>query len=433
MGGIVKLIDKPFRAFVWYSLSILIISIPVYYLVVDFIWVSELDEHNQIIKEHIIKELDGKQISEEELNALVKIWKSVQPGTSLVLCDTCVNRKDEIYEISRNISTSEEDETDRFRGLRSSIQLNGSVYLIQIETNVEEADETFLAITLVTIFFSLVLVLGLIVLNKRINYKAWKPFYRILDELRDFDLTQKNSIHLQDSNIAEFIELKNTVQNLIEKSISAYQNQKTFIENASHELQTPLALLKSKLDVLSQKENVTEEQLTLFQELYLPLSRLTRINKNLLLLAKLDNHQFQEKEKVNLNQVFERSIDLLTDYIEEKKLILKTEFETTLESDLNLYLAETLVSNLLTNAIKYTPDKGRLTITINSYEIAICNSGHESLNRNELFKRFSKQDQKTEGMGLGLAIVSQICEQFGWDITYVFTNEEHKFMLRPKF
>lgn len=428
-----KLIDKPFRAFVWYSLSILIISIPVYYLVVDFIWVSELDEHNQIIKEHIIKELDGKQISEEELNALVKIWKSVQPGTSLVLCDTCVNRKDEIYEISRNISTSEEDETDRFRGLRSSIQLNGSVYLIQIETNVEEADETFLAITLVTIFFSLVLVLGLIVLNKRINYKAWKPFYRILDELRDFDLTQKNSIHLQDSNIAEFIELKNTVQNLIEKSISAYQNQKTFIENASHELQTPLALLKSKLDVLSQKENVTEEQLTLFQELYLPLSRLTRINKNLLLLAKLDNHQFQEKEKVNLNQVFERSIDLLTDYIEEKKLILKTEFETTLESDLNLYLAETLVSNLLTNAIKYTPDKGRLTITINSYEIAICNSGHESLNRNELFKRFSKQDQKTEGMGLGLAIVSQICEQFGWDITYVFTNEEHKFMLRPKF
>ena len=268
MGNMSKLLHKPFKAFTIYALIILACSIPVYYLVVDFIWLDELDEHNHIVKERIEYSFNNAQIEENELNSLLKNWGKLQPSTTLTPSDLSVPKPDSTYTITKQNTYVEHNEIDRFRVLSSYISINGKLYHLQIETNIEEADETMLAIAIVTLLFFALLVIGFIFLNRRIAKQIWQPFRNTLKKLKSFDLTAQRAVSFDKTNIEEFEELNQSLQKLIDKNISVYSQQKTFIENASHELQTPLAVLKSKLDLLLQNKNITSEQAELLTAIY---------------------------------------------------------------------------------------------------------------------------------------------------------------------
>ncbi|RUA33620.1 MAG: hypothetical protein DSY77_09360 [Bacteroidetes bacterium] len=157
MGNMTKLLDRPLNAFAIYSLLILIISIPAYFFVVDFIWLEELDEQNWLTLEHTKRRLQNLQLKAEEIDKLDEIWGSLQPGASITPWDSTLVRKDSIYEIMRPNEFDLENGMDRFRGLQSFVSINGHPYRITIETNVEEADETLFAIALVTFFFFILL------------------------------------------------------------------------------------------------------------------------------------------------------------------------------------------------------------------------------------------------------------------------------------
>src|SRR5690606_20238110 len=137
--------------------------------------------------------------------------------------------------------------------------INGKWYHLRIETNVEETDETMLAITIVTLLFFVLLVIGFIMLNRQIAKKIWQPFRNTLEKLKSFDLTTRQAVSFDQTDIEEFEELNQSLQKLINKNILVYTQQKIFIENASHELQTPLAVLKSKMNLLLQHKNITNE------------------------------------------------------------------------------------------------------------------------------------------------------------------------------
>ena len=425
-----KLLHKPFKSFTIYALIILVCSIPVYYLVVDFIWLDELDEHNHIVKERIEYSFNNAQIEENELNSLLKNWGKLQPSTTLTPSDLSVPKPDSTYTITKQNTYVEHNEIDRFRVLSSYISINGKLYHLQIETNIEEADETMLAIAIVTLLFFALLVIGFIFLNRRIAKQIWQPFRNTLKKLKSFDLTTQRAVSFDKTNIEEFEELNQSLQKLIDKNISVYSQQKTFIENASHELQTPLAVLKSKLDLLLQNKNITSEQAELLTAIDLPLSRITRINKNLLLLAKIENKQFAEVENIELTEVINETLELLSDYTTLKQISVDENFSEKLFLSCNKTLLEILVNNLLINAIVHNTEQGKIQISFSNKTLTISNTGKTALSNEKLFERFTISSSETANSGLGLAIVKEICNRYNWHIHYTFENNLHSFSVQ---
>lgn len=424
-----KLLNKPLKVFTLYSLVILAASIPVYYLVVDFIWLKELDEHNAIVKSEIENRLKKINPKETDLNTLLSTWNALQPGVKIVpLSGPCL-RNDSQYTVKRLNEDSKIQDPDRFRGLICCLQINGNPYLLSVETNVEEAGETVLAISAITFTFFLLLVLGFILLNRRISARIWQPFRDTLFKLRAFDLSQNQKIAFNATDIEEFKELNDALNRLINKNVSVYNQQKTFIENASHELQTPLAVLRSKLNLLLQNENLTNEQAKIISSAEIPLSRVARINKNLLLLAKIGNQQFAETSSVELTSIIDETLLMLSDYIEAEGIILHLDIAHKLKLTCNQTLLEILFNNLIINAILHRRSGNEIYIKLFGQQLTVSNAGDQSLDTDKLFQRFAISSEESASSGLGLSITREICMRYQWQIRYNFEKGMHHFIV----
>ncbi len=422
-----KLLNKPFKTFTIYALIILACSIPVYVLVIDYIWINELDEHNSIVKERIAESLIKNPLSEIELRNLNDNWGEILPGTCLVATNRSVIKSDSLYTITKQVFDDNKLEEERFRVLISYLKINGIVYQLNLETNVEEADESFFAIALITLLFFIFLVTGFIILNKRIAKKIWLPFHSTLQKVKNFDLTTRQSIHFEPTEISEFETLNQALTKLIDKNISVYKQQQAFVENASHELQTPMAVLKAKIDLLFQTENISSEQAEIISAIELPLGRMSRINKNLLLLAKIENNQFAETENLQVNDILNETLDLMYDYINDKNITVEMQEKSKITVSCNKTLLEMLISNLLINGIVHNIKNGNIFIACNEDKLIISNTGANALNAEKLFERFAVSSSEKTNSGLGLAIAKEIAHRYHWKLTYAFQSQMHTF------
>ncbi|HOZ98277.1 MAG TPA: HAMP domain-containing sensor histidine kinase [Niabella sp.] len=290
-------------------------------------------------------------------------------------------------------------------------------------------EDSFLIIgtvTMLTVLFFGLLIAGLILVNRRSSGKLWRPFYSSLEKIRNFDLTQQTPA-FEPTNIAEFEELNEQLHKLIDRATVAYKQQKEFTENASHELQTPLAILTNKVDILLQSDGLTEKQFHIAEEMYKALIRSSRINKNLLLLAKIENGQFDKSESISIRTLLGQSMEVLQEYFAEKKISVDLNIHTDVEIQANCDLTEVLLNNLLMNAIRHTPAGGVIRVILSVLKLEVKNSGEHALNPDLLFKRFSKMSADNAGSGLGLSIVQEICKLHGWEVKYRFENKEHIF------
>lgn len=423
-----KLLDKPFKAFTIYAMIILLVSIPIYFWVVDWIWVTEIDENHEIIMERIENRFEQAHVSGKDLETILNTWNTLQPSSTIMPITENIAMPDSIYEVTKY--NEYEQESDRFRGLQTVIEIDKKPYLLNIETNVEEAYETIFAIGLVTVILYGLLVYGFIQLNRKISKSVWKPFENTLAKLKIFDLSLSKEVEFETSDIEEFEELNQTISKLIAENVNAYNQQKAFVANASHELQTPIALLKSKLEMLFQDEKLSAEQSELVNAIQIPLARLTRVNKNLLLLARIDNSKFSDISEIDFSEKVEKSEELLQDYISERKLTYNKEVSGKASVMCSRFLGETLVNNLLSNAIRHSPVSSHIIVRIGENGISFLNSGLERLKEESLFKRFSISTTETTNSGLGLAIVKEICKQNGWEISYEFLDHFHIFSVR---
>ncbi len=423
------LLSKPLKAFTIYALIILTLSIPVYVFVVDYIWVSEMDKNNVLILQNTKQKLTAKKLSNDDIEIVNQLWGELQTGISLNRYNGSSITPDSIYEVTRKNKFESDGEEERFRGLKSYLEINGQNYQINIETNVEELDETLLAITIITCFFFLILIVGFIVLNRKIAVNSWLPFYKTLDALKSFDLAKDKSIKLPMTDIDEFHELNQSIDQLVQKVTKSYQLQKSFTENASHELQTPIALLKSKLDLLIQEKRMSPQISEIIKSIEIPLARLTRINKNLLLLAKVESNQFGDEVPLDIKKHIESSLILFEDYIISKNMDITCFFEETNLINANLFLLETMLNNLLSNAIRHSKDGGQIVIKVDNRRLIYYNSGVSPLDKLHLFERFSPLAVDKVSSGLGLAIIKEICMKYHWEIDYDFKNQNHIFTI----
>lgn len=424
------LLNKTTKPFLIYVLTILIISIPVYFLVVDTIWKGELDEHNKTIVEKTAYEFNHLKLSDADLRKSITLWKLIQPETNIEEIPFDNLKKDVYFTIQKQKPFAAEPEIERYRAMKKVVYLNSKPYLFTIETNIEESEETIAAITATTIFFFIMIVLGLLFLNRRLSLTVWKPFRNTLENLKSFNLNTQQTIEFEKTDIKEFEELHQSLNKLIEHNISAFKTQKEFTENASHELQTPLAILKNKVDLLLQNEDLTEKQYQIAEKMNLALARSFRINKNLLLLTKIDNSQFDNSEVIDFENLVKQSLRLLEEHFLQKDILVKKTISQTIILNGNSSLAEVLINNLLINAIRNTPPNGLISVKLTDSTFEVSNSGAEKLDSDLLFKRFSRLSKENNGSGLGLAIIKEICNFQNWTIDYKFENNNHIFFVK---
>lgn len=423
-----NLLQKSLKQLTIFAFIVFALSVPSYFLLVDWIWLKELDENNQLIAERIENEFNNQNISDEKLSENIKFWNEIQPTSKIEYTEKPLS-KDSLYTI-RRLNPYSKDELDRFRVLKTTIKINNQNYAVVVETNVEETEETVAYIAMVTLLFFLILVIGFWILNRRLSKKLWQPFQDTLQKLKSFQLNSQNQIEFQETDTIEFTELNATLDKLLQHSIATYKNQKEFTENASHELQTPLAILKNKVDILLQSDDLTERQYHIAEEMNKALIRSSRINKNLLLLAKIENSQFDSSERVAFGTLLLQSMDGLQEHFKEKKISVTTDIHSDIQVKGNSGLTEVLINNLVINAIRHTSPGGAIKVELSKSGFEVRNSGEKALHTDLLFKRFSRMSADNSGSGLGLSIVQEICRLHNWKVKYNFENKEHIFSIQ---
>jgi len=421
-----KLLAKPLKAFIWYALIVLLCSIPAYFYIIDGIWLSEISEHNQLVSDATKRNLEQLSLNDKQLDESVDLWNRLQPETKLQQVEKVL--PDSTYNIYKTNPHTNGD-IDRFQGLVTYFKLNNRSFSLTVETNLEESYETIGAITAVAVLFFVILLTGFIILNKRISEKLWQPFYDSLAKIKKFDLNDQEIPAFPKTDILEFEEMANSISQLIDGNITAFKQQKEFIENASHELQTPLAIIQSKMDMLLQSATLSDEQSEIISDTNKALARVSRINKNLLLLAKLENHQFYEMNSLRLSDTLTEISDLLADFAGGKDIRIERSIGSELILEANKTLIEIMLTNLILNAVRHNISGGELSISLLGFLLAISNPGEHALDADKVFQRFSSASVETPGSGLGLAIVSQICNRYGWSLTYKHSKGIHTFSI----
>ena len=324
-----------------------------------------------------------------------------------------------------------EKDYEPVRMLQTVFKKDNSYYQMRVITSMVEEDDLVTELTNALLWLYFGLVLTIIILNNSLLRNIWKPFYQLVNQLKGFKLHDAKPLKLLNTRIDEFNLMQDTVQRFLKNNIAAYTNQKQFIENASHELQTPLAIALNKLELLAENDQLNEDQGQLLNSALSNLERLKRLNQSLLLLSKIENEQFDGSTAVNINELAKK---LLEDFSEQLEFYsLKLDY---LENDLvtwiiNPDLADILLSNLIKNAIKHTAENGYIRITIDDNQFLIENSADTGLDERIIFQRFYKGSSSSQSTGLGLAIAKAITTVSHLTLNYLYDGK-HVFILKPK-
>jgi hypothetical protein len=316
-----------------------------------------------------------------------------------------------------------------FRQIRFSDTVDNSNYLITISKSLLSTDELITGIGEVMLILMFSLIIALVLISDRINKTVWQPFQDSLTFLKSYDITNPKVLEYKSTRIEEFHQLNDVISLMIEKSIKDYESLKEFSENASHEIQTPLTIIKAKSELLMQDDTLSELQINGLNTIYTAANRLSKLNHDLAFLTKIDNNQFQELTTVNLREFISKKLEQFEDLIALKNIVVNKNFIANPTLQINDTLIYVLVTNLLNNAIKHNFEGGVINVKIKENEIAIENTGEplpKGENAKDLFLRFRKASQSKDPSGLGLALVKKICEIYGFQPIYSVNRGMHK-------
>ena len=327
------------------------------------------------------------------------------------------------------VYNAKERKTGTGRAVAGLIALKGRRYIVTITVSRESTEYLIQIIGVITLALMVGLLLILFITNRYILNGLWQPFYDTLNTLKTFNISDSKSFHQKDCKVDEFNELNKVVETMASRAKTDYGHLKHFTENASHEMLTPLAVITAKLDTLIQDETLKPEQFDQITDIYSAASKLSRLNQSLLLLVKIENNLVDDAELLSLDGLISQKIRQFNELILTKDIQV-TDHLAAKGVTASKYLIDILLNNLFSNAIRHNVNNGRLIITLTADKLVFQNTGDEKpLHDESLFERFQK-DQKSEGTGLGLTIVKNICNLYHWDIAYCFEKPLHSFEIR---
>ena len=367
---------------------------------------------------------DSQLIPQDSFGDKNYIVKSVNEEYALQIRDTYKDTL--IFSTVKNIFESNRLLTTAF------VAEDGLYYEMQVIS--QELDRNKLIKELATslLWLYLFLLICILLVNNFVLKNAWKPFYELLNYLKDFRLDKGSLNEPAKTKIKEFSILNETILKLLKDNVDVYSSQKQFIENASHELQTPLAIGINKLELLADEKDLSDGNIKKIGNIIQTLQSLADLNKSLLLISKIENKQFLVEERVNFDEIFIRIIEDFTDFTEYRKIEIIYEKEGDWILMMNKNLAEILIMNLVKNAIIHNQQGGEIGIKLSSSQFKIKNTSDvPTLPADKIFKRFSKSQNKTGSTGLGLAIAKAITDVSGLSLTYSYIGK-HIFKVGSK-
>ena len=314
-----------------------------------------------------------------------------------------------------------EEDLEPVRMLTSAFKHGEDYYRLTVFNSTVEEDDLIEDLLYSIIWLYIILVFSIILINNVVLKRLWRPFYSLLNELKSYRIDKETSLPEVTGETKEFKELEVAVNALIIRAKETYYNQKKFTENASHELQTPLAIISTKLELMLEKESLDPANAENVGQILQTIQRLTRLNKSLLLLSKIENRQFNEPVSVDFSKLVDQSIKDLEDFADFREVEIFVDNSEALTYQMDESLASILISNLLRNAIFHNVPGGKIQVILSENSFRVCNDGkEEALDSTKIFDRFQKETTSNSSTGLGLAIVQAICKLYGFEVNYSF-------------
>ena len=310
-------------------------------------------------------------------------------------------------------------------------QVNGEYYRFSmIDIFLETDDVSDGVVNVMTrLFFGL----GLILLVCSFLISSWlfQPFQKSLQKIKAFNLKNNDTISFSQTTTKEFKQLNGFITQMTDKARRDYISLKEFSENAAHEMQTPIAVAKGKLELLLESPDLKEAQLPLIQSAQAALTKLSRMGQALSLLTKIENNEFTARETTDFSKLVEQSVLTFKDIAELNGLSLESKIEVGVTLPINTSIADILVSNLLKNAIRYNLPNGWIKVNLDQQQLIIENPGNPpKIPTNQLFERFRKSNQSGKSLGLGLAIVKKVCDVNQLKVDYVYAKDIHRLIVK---
>lgn len=414
-----KLLDRYSRISLVTTAMVIVVTGIVYYFTISYILTGQVDK-DLLVEEHEI--FDHVKIN-QKLPQVFKL-EDLKISFDPVAQDTVRRRFVDV-----DYPDSKEQDMEAGRALISSVKVKDQVYRITIIESKVETEDLIRLIFLITLGIILLLIVILVMINRLVIRNLWKPFYDMLQQIKLFNLADKSSIASTTTKIDEFKDMNREISAMSLRVRQDYQELKSFVENASHELMTPIAVMNSKLDTLIQTGSLTDRQGELIGDVYNTVAKLTRLNKAMLLLTKIENKLIDGQEPVPVKSALEDALSEFQEMFAARDLNLSTTLSDT-DMKLSKTLLDILLNNLLSNAVRHNIAGGDIYVMLGSHELTIQNTGRgDALDPDVIFQRFQKSAE-SEGSGLGLTLARQICENYGLKLIYSFKQGLHTFTVQ---
>lgn len=380
---------------------------------------DSLEDYTELI---ITRSLAGKELPAHDSGSNNQYYlREVEPSYAL--------SRPAIFYRDSMVYISEKKETEPARILTTLFKdKEGTYFEVAVYTPTIEKKDLRQAIFQLLVGLFVSLLVAILLINVWVFRRSMRPFYRLVDWLDHSRLGKKNVPLENPTHTTEFRKLNEAVMRYATHSEEVFEQQKQFIGNASHELQTPLAICQNRLEMLMEDETLSELQMEEILKTYQTLEYVSKLNKSLLLLSKIDNSQFVETSEVCINEVLHRYVDDYCEVYDYRGIRLTVEEKGEFRIRMNETLAVVLVTNLLKNAFVHNIDKGEIRIVITSSGIRFGNTGNgEPLDGKRIFERFYQGKKKEGSTGLGLAIVDAVCRQYQLRVSYSAVDGMHCF------
>ena len=380
---------------------------------------DSLEDYTELI---ITRSLAGKELPAHDSGSNNQYYLR-EVESSYALSRPAISYRDSMVYIS------EKKETEPARILTTLFKdKEGTYFEVAVYTPSIEKKDLRQAIFQLLVGLFVSLLVAILLINVWVFRRSMRPFYRLVDWLDHSRLGKKNVPLENPTHTTEFRKLNEAVMRYATHSEEVFEQQKQFIGNASHELQTPLAICQNRLEMLMEDETLSEPQMEEILKTYQTLEYVSKLNKSLLLLSKIDNSQFVETSEVCINEVLHRYVDDYCEVYDYRGIRLTVEEKGEFRIWMNETLAVVLVTNLLKNAFVHNIDKGEIRIVITSSGIRFGNTGNgEPLDGKRIFERFYQGKKKEGSTGLGLAIVDAVCRQYQLRVSYSAVDGMHCF------
>ncbi|MDE3236735.1 MAG: HAMP domain-containing histidine kinase [Bacteroidota bacterium] len=414
-----RLFTKYNRVNIGVSIFVFIAGSVGFYLVLHYVLIKQLDETLRSEKQEIVEYVAVHHQLPDIQNTKHQ-WITVQPTAQSFIADLIS---------SYSIYKAKEEEYESVRQLRFGITVGNTKYAIAVNKSEVETEDILQLIILVTMgMIALILLLNYSI-NRMIINRLWQPFHQSVTAIKNFTVSDMNFLVLPQVDIDEFNLLNESFNKMAQNIGTEYHALKTFTENASHEMQTPLAVIRSKTEMLLQQTEWNEEAVRNVLGIEESIQKLSRLHQALLLLTKIGNVYYDFNETVQFNELIEQKLLEKADLLQAKELSVVKNI-AAVDLLFHNYLAEILLNNLLGNAIKYTPGGGTISLELTPEGFTISNTAASgALDDEKIFQRFYKTEQEQEGIGLGLAIVYEIVKVSGFRIQYFFEEQQHLFRI----